>query len=403
MPSKRQRRAFELQESTGFTGLKAVPDWKPLAFAEEQHHLWSEAIINLLAAHEAGWRSADQGRPGDEAAAHANDALRSLGAKVWVSTTHPSTPDTWESNDDGGPRWYVSVIEAAWQQGGGCCDNEGKLPHLPPRLVDILWPESTDGESPWVTELGWTVVPPHSAPQVWHADIVRCASEPPGWTRAQGRGRFHHVAFKPGRQIPCTTEGVRGSFSFSEGDEPIPWLWAEERAERMTTLPCTIFDSEMVHRGAASGAGWGTTVTAQLCSSSGWPALSHGGRCSPSLLQYTIPIHPSARASLHKSPQSSKRPRSPKLAVEEAVKTRVEVAPQELHARLHREGWAELEGGLPADWAAWPVIQLVEELHATYAPLVECELASAMRQQVVLRNTPLVEASASHVRTVVAT
>ena len=242
--SESERHARELHEA-GFTGLKSVPDWPPLAFAEAQHGQWSATVIRLLS--EANWCVSTDGRPGDAAAEYANNALRGLGANIWVSTTHPSAPDMWEADEYGGPRWYVSIIEAAWQQRSGCCDEEGRLPPLPPTLVDVLWPNETDGGKPWLTELGWTVVPPHSSPQQWHADIVRCEPEPPGWIRS-AHGRFHHIAFKADRTTAPTTEGVRGAFDYATGDERIPHGWADARVETMTALPCVLFDSELVHR-----------------------------------------------------------------------------------------------------------------------------------------------------------
>ena len=90
----------------------------------------------------------------------------------------------------------------------------GDAPRPPYDLQQLLWPEATDGSRPWITELGWTLVPGGSHPRCLHADIVRESffDEHP---RETGRGRFHHIAWKSSSTAVatagtphCTTEVV---------------------------------------------------------------------------------------------------------------------------------------------------------------------------------------------------
>lgn len=206
-----------------------------------------------------------------------------------------------------GPRWYASIIEAAWTPGTGCTEEDGRLPPVPGNLSALLWPFDCDEAAPWLSELGWTICPPHSAPQAGapvlaplccecesdpfismptvHADIIASnpCSDDTMWARQPGRGRFHHIAWKPDRCAHPTTEIMRGAFH--DGYEE----WNETALEPMCESCCGVFDSEVLHRGAASGDGWSATLTAQLVSTSGWPALRRGGRCDAKLLHYTIP------------------------------------------------------------------------------------------------------------------
>ena len=79
----------------------------------------------------------------------------------------------------------------------------------------MLWPALKDREAPWITELGWTVVPPNSDPQQLHADIV-AEEEPDDAPRSESAGRFQHVAWKPavkGKRGCCSTQVVPGAFS----------------------------------------------------------------------------------------------------------------------------------------------------------------------------------------------
>ena len=56
-----------------------------------------------------------------------------------------------------GPRFYVSIIEAGLK-----LHSDGKAGRPPTALMDILWPHKSDRHAPWITELGWTCVPPNS-------------------------------------------------------------------------------------------------------------------------------------------------------------------------------------------------------------------------------------------------
>jgi len=354
----------------GCTGLAAVPEWPPLDFAEVQYRTWHAKIVEHLEACRHLWEGTPSDpdvRPGERAAEHVSALLASERAGIWVSATHPSHDEA--SGESSGPRWYASLIEAASTPSSGCVDEQGRLPPVPPQLAELLWPSDGDEAAPWLSELGWTICPPHSKPQAVHADIV--ASHPgldhAVWARQPSAGRFHHIAWKPGRSHCPTTEVVRGAFVDECDDED----W-QAPLERMCVAACVVFDSEVLHRGAASGEAWSATLTAQLISTSGWPALRKEGRCDPKLLLYTLPIcqspKPARRTRKLKSSSASSPTKRPRLHAAMEPRGVKECA---LHTQLSAEGWVPLEAGLPAAWAAWPVIEFVERMHETHAQRVE--------------------------------
>ncbi|CAJ1433092.1 unnamed protein product, partial [Effrenium voratum] len=92
---------------------------------------------------------------------------------VYVSAVHPSVNDQCEET---GPRFYVSIIEAAIRR--------GPAPRLPPALEELVWPRLKDRREPWITELGWTLVPPGCG-------SAMVALAPPRWcAQASPRGRW---------------------------------------------------------------------------------------------------------------------------------------------------------------------------------------------------------------------
>ena len=147
---------------------------------------------------------------------------------IWISATHGSVDETYATHRAGldprlagllltpsglasnrsweftGPRFYASVITAALRPHTGCCGADGTAAaRAPESLEALLWPAAADAEAPatsyyslaavvgatcqlllfphaplltphpplptkqapWVTELGWTIVPPCSDPQ----------------------------------------------------------------------------------------------------------------------------------------------------------------------------------------------------------------------------------------------
>ena len=291
----------------GWCALPAPPrGWAPIDFCERMHAEWGGRVVELLEAGRKCWHDGP-GRPGTIAANAASAALKPQGIRV--SAVHPSVAQ-WEPWEVSGPRFYVSIVEAARDPRSGCCDggeDGSRAPRLPLSTEALLWPEPHDRVAPWLTELGWTLVPPHSDPQCIHADIVSSPDTPDGHPR-QGRGRFHHIAWKATRPMTspasgnvacvgrqretpagdglCTTEIVGGAFT---DGEILPEHYA---ALESAAAPAVVFDSEVLHRGSGvlRSAAWTTTLTAQLCSTSGWAALPHDGRCEPENLALTIPL-----------------------------------------------------------------------------------------------------------------
>ncbi|CAE7283098.1 mkkA, partial [Symbiodinium pilosum] len=79
-------------------------------------------------------------------------------------------------------------------------------------VEELLWPRTRDRQQPWITELGWTMVPAGSNEQTLHADILSWEDEPL-CPRKEGLGRFHHFLWKPSRQECCTTKVVHAAFT----------------------------------------------------------------------------------------------------------------------------------------------------------------------------------------------
>lgn len=163
-PSERLQRC-------GWCELHVPPHWELVSFCEAMHSRWAGRVAELLAELEPRWFDGS-GRPGTVAAYIASKTLKSEGAGIYVRAAHPSKC-RWEPYEVTGPRFYASVIGEAWRQhdSGGA---EGvhsaspvrPVPRAPESTLKLLWPEVADRAGPWVTELGWTVVPPHSDPQV---------------------------------------------------------------------------------------------------------------------------------------------------------------------------------------------------------------------------------------------
>ena len=212
------------------------PVWAPVAFCEAMHARWGARIVALLEAERPRWfancgeAEAEAGgdggeeRPGAAAARVASAALAAEGAGIVVSAAHPCK-SRWEPWEVTGPRFYASIIEAALRPmpavlttgrpactgalgghgsaplvehscGSGIAEG-GALPPPPQQLRALLWAASeADAAAPRLTELGWTLVPPHSDPQALHADIASSPDAPDGHPRA-GVGRFHHLLWKP--------------------------------------------------------------------------------------------------------------------------------------------------------------------------------------------------------------
>ena len=133
------------------------------------HAAWNKRCVELLDGLRSRWfEGCDEGeRAGAVAARVANELLDeelSGGTHgIWISATHASVDETsWELT---GPRFYASVITAALRPHTGCCGVDGTAPRAPEALEALLWPIAADAEAPWVTELGWTIVPPCSDPQ----------------------------------------------------------------------------------------------------------------------------------------------------------------------------------------------------------------------------------------------
>ena len=181
----------------GWTPLaNGMPDWELRRVVERLHSRYHRRIVRALEARRAQWLEGDPDgqegahayRPGALVARHVNSRLRGTG--LFVYAAHPSQAD--DAEDDweyAGPRWYVTCMEAVLRR----YKARGVAPPPPTELQEVLWPRAPDRTRPWLTEMGWTVVPEGSPPQVMHADI--CSKS--GWyPRKQGIGRYQHFVWK---------------------------------------------------------------------------------------------------------------------------------------------------------------------------------------------------------------
>ena len=244
----KQPSAAELLHKRGWVELPAVSrEWDAVRFVEAHHRKLSAHIQQLLSEHRHLWDAADKdggeyvARPGTTVARMVTAQLAKdfPKLKVWVSVTHPSVEWSAESVtwENAGPRFYVSVLPTAMDIGVAAAP--------PEQLRDALWPGASGVHNCWLTEMGWTVVPPKSSAQMLHADIVlpMTPSMPDLPPRSTLRhGRFHHLAWKADGVSKCTTEVVSRTFTngaLREADY--------DRLEKVNST-CVILDSEMTHR-----------------------------------------------------------------------------------------------------------------------------------------------------------
>ena len=422
-PSSEEDNTVSLNHE-GFTRLSCAvsnslrAEWPVMSFIEEMHDLWNDAIIEHLDELRDRWFEGveERGlRPGAVVAREVSSLLKPHG--IYISATHPSTQEEcpW---DVSGPRFYASLIKAA-RSPSGCCVR-GHAPRPPAALSELVWSNADDATSPRITEVGWTLVPPRSDPQMMHQDIVNQGN--PRNDRTLGRSRYTHMLWKASADLgDCTTQLVRGGFDRDGQSE-------ESLYTQLGPVggACLVLDSEVLHRGAGTLAKttWTSTCTVQLCSTPGWAALEY--LVDPKSLQYTLPVaavdvdcgagdeggaggEGGAAGEVGEvgeivvagptTPRKRRRddafsvevaatdpsdsgtdagePLSP-LAQELSTVVLLTHEPAAIHAALSRRGFFELHEGLPAAWSSWGVLAFVERCHARWAALVERELTDAL-------------------------
>merc|ERR1719215_182235 len=256
--------------------------WELRGFVERLHRRYNTRMIRMLEDLRTEWMEADDqdsmpgsSRPGAKAARYVNEELK--GSGVFLYAAHPSQSDDADDYQYAGPRWYVTCSEAVMKH----YRKRGVAPPPPGIAQDILWPLAEDRRRPWLTEVGWTLVPENSEPQVMHADICHDSSE---GAREPGHGRYHHFAWKMDAGKMCSTNVVSGAFTEGTAN------WDHYAKWEIAQAPAIIFDSEMLHRGGRTlpGVGWTTTLTLQVCSGAGWERLKE--RVSSNLMWYTQPM-----------------------------------------------------------------------------------------------------------------
>jgi hypothetical protein len=234
-----------------------LPAWDVFEFVEEFHARFSHKICKELTALERVWQPISACcRPGEFAAEQVTRVLKRHGVAVYAGPPSHSPSPPYAAS---GPRFYVSITEAARKRFGGT------LPAMPAEVLDALWPAG--GSAACCSDrtgtvrlrgLGWALAPPGSDPQLMHADI---------WCHDKmDTVRFPHILWKR-NGTKCSTEIVPGAFT---GGVATAAHYAQARS---VAIQAVVVNSEMLHRGAAvASPAWASTCSVEICSASGWEA-----------------------------------------------------------------------------------------------------------------------------------
>ena len=232
--------------------------WPVFGFVEAYYDHFHALVTAELEALRPVWQPCEgsNARHGAFAAAKASARLAGLGIAVYSPSDSQS--EAWPYNATG-PRWYVSVTQAALR-------HFGVGPAPPPGLSRLLCSDPADQtEGLRARGLGWTLAPAGADPQGLHADLWGTRSH-----ARRDRTRWPHILWKRDPGAVCTTEVVPGGFTQGA-------VWPRHyTALRRVRAPAIIVDSEALHRGACTPAGpatsWVSTLSLELCTPSGWAA-----------------------------------------------------------------------------------------------------------------------------------
>jgi len=229
--------------------------WELFDFVERMHAEHHEKIEQLLEARRPGW-GAEPSRWGNAACTEVSAELQPLGIAVYCP---PSSQEQAPPFENTGPRFYVSVTQAAlkqWPDG---------VPAMPEALLNIMWPEKPDQDIR-IRGAGWALAPADSPPQTLHADIWGEGMH----SKKGGKVRYPHILWKSDKKSVCTTEVVSGGFCMGCPSD------YDYRQLNQVNSSCVLIDSECLHRGAAVSAkcqgGWASSCSVEFCSSLGWAA-----------------------------------------------------------------------------------------------------------------------------------
>eukprot|EP00440_Ansanella_granifera_P012530 gb/GFBE01013615.1/.p1 GENE.gb/GFBE01013615.1/~~gb/GFBE01013615.1/.p1 ORF type:complete len:317 (+),score=64.99 gb/GFBE01013615.1/:1-951(+) len=238
--------------------------WELMSFVEEMYDRYHEEVEQRLAALQADWNKSDDFRPGSAAAEKVTKDMAAVGVAVY---SPPPSEGESEPFSCTGPRFYVSVTEAAWKNW------PRGAPAPPEALAEVLWPHEADSlrvSGSWpnmIRGLGWALAPPQADPQSLHADIWGERDKP-----RPGRVRFHHFLWKRAAGKCCTTQVVPGGFTDGK-------TWGEHYQQMVRACaPCILVDNEVLHRGAANPSDkWVSTCSIELCTRTGYEEVWKGG------------------------------------------------------------------------------------------------------------------------------
>lgn len=244
-------------------------EWEMFKFVELYHDSFYEVIIRELENLRDVWEPCEGShqRYGAFAAAKVSELLKSHGIVLYAAGESQSQEPPYESS---GPRWYVSLTPAALEHFGRL------MPPPPPDMHELICGHPDDqADRMRARGLGWTLAPPGSDPQQLHADIWGTCAE-------KDKTRWPHILWKRDPSKCCTTEAVPAGFAEGVAED-----WHYSMLTQVST-PAFIFNSEILHRGAATQAkkagengssGWGGTLSLELCTPTGWKAWEKFETC----------------------------------------------------------------------------------------------------------------------------
>lgn len=251
-------------------------DWELFDFVESHHRCYNDLVIKELVSLRAVWtpcRGSTE-RYGAFAASKVTQRLQDLGLAVFSPL--PNESPAWPYRRTG-PRWYVSVTQAAIK-------HFGRAPAPPQAIWEVLMSHPADHKGDLRARgLGWTLAPPGSDPQALHSDLWGGRRHP-----RTDRVRFPHILWKHGRKDWCTTQIVPSTFPAGVVH---PQYYSRLRQVSAAAL---LVDGEVLHRGAATQpvadldgplSGWVSTMSIELCTPSGWWAWLDGTGGTPTQVQ----------------------------------------------------------------------------------------------------------------------
>mmetsp|Transcript_128249 Transcript_128249/g.256134 ORF Transcript_128249/g.256134 Transcript_128249/m.256134 type:complete len:535 (-) Transcript_128249:15-1619(-) len=264
-------------------GFPEAWNWAVFDFVESYHAVYNEPIIAALESLRVVWKPCEcsKARFGAFAAEKLSRLLKQYGVAVF---TPPPSVSSFPAYHETGPRFYVSITQAALK-------HFGTAPQPPLAISKVLLghPEDQKGGLR-IRGLGWALAPPGSDPQDLHSDIWGDRMH-----HRLDRVRYPHFLWKPDRNVKCTTQIVPGVFP--EGNVR---AFHYDKIQQVSATALLV-DGEVLHRGGATSPTphnthnapcslanlWPSTLSVELCTPTGWKVWMAGvGGGAPKKVQH---------------------------------------------------------------------------------------------------------------------